>query len=116
MRVACNHVGVSLLRPEPTIAKPVPKRGALETEKSNVFRSSFRLVRLMMSKVNLVKQPFSPSARMIQHTGVGGRGADHHKSSAEEKAFLIPRRRTMYFKAESRVGSGRAHPGPLAPD
>ena len=69
MRVACNHVGVSLLRPEPTIAKPVPKRGALKTEKSNAFWSSFRLVRLMMSKVNLLKQSFSPNVHMMQHTG-----------------------------------------------
>ena len=105
-----------MLRPEPTIAKPVPKRGALKTEKSNAFWSSFRLVRLMMSKVNLLKQSFSPSVHMMQHTVVGGRGADHHKSSAEGKACLIPRRRTMDIKAASRVGSGRAHPGPLAPD
>ena len=69
-----------------------------------------------MSKVNLLKQSFSPSVHMMQHTGVGGRGADHHKSSAEGKACLIPRRRTMDIKAASRVGSGRAHPGPLAPD
>jgi len=69
-----------------------------------------------MSKVDLLKQSFSPSVHMMQHTGVGGRGADHHKSSAEGKACLIPRRRTMDIKAASRVGSGRAHPGPLAPD
>ena len=69
-----------------------------------------------MSKVNLLKQSFSPSVHMMQHTVVGGRGADHHKSSAEGKACLIPRRRTMDIKAASRVSSGRAHPGPLAPD
>ena len=117
MRVACNHVGVSLLNPEPTIAKQVPKRGALETEKATSSGPpSFCLVSPMMSKVNLLKQSFSPSVHMMQHTGVGGRGADHHKSSAEGKACLIPRRRTMDIKAASRVGSGRAHPGHLAPD